>query len=339
MAVPLAVVLSRHTLTCRRAAQAFVAAGLEVVQCESPHWGPSDRDHVRLVLLDLDLEPGTPPERLAESTGKTYPGVPIAAVAGLRATERLFAALAHPAVAHLVPKRGTSRPPGPATLEELGSTAWPDEHALYTLARRRLVAAEGLSGFFLSGTPIHTHVLRRTGERWAVLSALEGFVGSLELPRDRASRVQLVADELLMNGLFDAPRDASGEPLHRAQEPDVALDAERPVTLSYACDGQTLGVAVRDGFGTLTRERVVERLSRVGDPDLAPAEGPGGAGLGLLMVHASASQLVFRLVPGHLTEVVATLRLGGNAREALLFGTSVHLEVAGPVTPSTDTAA
>ncbi len=326
MSVPLAVVLSRHTLTSRRATQAFVAAGLEVVQCESPHWAPSDRERTRIVLLDLDLEPATPPAVLVESTQRTYPDVAIVVVAGVHALQRLLAALVHPAAAHLVPKRGCARPPGPATVEELGSTAWPDEHALYTLARRRLGAAEGLSGFFLSGTPVHTHVLGRSGERKAALSDLERFADSLELPQDRRGRVQLVADELLGNAFFDAPRDAAGEPLHRAGGPEVVLDAEHRVTLAYACDGQTLAVSVRDGFGTLTRARVAERLRRIGDPDLAPAEGPGGAGLGLIMVHASADQLLFRLAPGRSTEVVATLRISGSAREAQLVGTSVHLE-------------
>jgi len=297
------------------------------VQCESPHWAPSDRERTRLVLLDLDLEPATPPAVLVESTHRTYPGVTLVVVAGVRATERLLAALVHPAVSHLVPKGGCARPPGPATVEELGSAAWPDEHALYTLTRRSLGAADGLAGFFLSGTPLHTHALGRSGERVLALAELERFCDSLALPPDRKGRVQLVADELLMNAFFDAPRDAAGEPLHRVSGPEVVLGAERPVTLTYACDGQTLAVAVRDPFGTLTRARVAERLRRIGDPDLGPAEGPGGAGLGLIMVHASAGQLLFRLAPGRSTEVVATLRIAGSAREAALVGTSVHLEV------------
>ena len=332
--MPLAAVLSRHAITCRRATQAFVAAGLEVVQCESPHWGPGDRARARIVLLDLDLEPATPPGALVERTARTYPGVPIVAVAGVRASERLLGALAHGAVGHVIPKRGTARAPGLVAVEELRGTAWPDEHALYTLARRRLGAAPGLSGFFLAGTAIHAHVLVRSGARTAALSELERFVGRLALPRDHARRCRLVADELVMNGLFDAPRDAAGEPLHRPSGPEVVLDAAHPVTLSYACDGQTVAVSVRDSFGTLSRARVVERLGRIGDPDLAPAEGPGGAGLGLLMVHASSSQLLFQLTPGRATEVIATLRISGSAREAQLVGTSIHLEE--PVTTRTD---
>jgi hypothetical protein len=74
--------------------------------------------------------------------------------------------------------------------------------------------------------------------------------------------------------------------------------------VQYGCSGRYFGVAVRDGGGSLSRERLLEYLLRA-------KSGPHienkttGAGLGLVSVLKTCSKLVFNLEPGYSTEVIA----------------------------------
>ena len=323
---PLAVVLSRHPLTRRHAAQALVASGLDVVCSDSWRLDPAESARARLLLVDLDVDASAPVSELIARAGETCPCVPIVAVAGVYAEERLLAALSEPQVASIIPKRGTGRTAIPPGVEALGNTAWPDEYAVYTLARRRFGLSLGPGGMLLAGADLHEIPVRSSAGRREAIAGLESLLCALTLRPDRCARVGLIAEELLMNALYDAPRDARGQARHRIGAGEVALLPSESVVLRYGCDSQMIVVSVSDSFGTLDRASVVDRLQRVGDPELSPADGPGGAGLGLIMAYASSSQLWFRVASGQATEVTAVLRIAGSGREIQQFGTAVHLE-------------
>jgi hypothetical protein len=326
-----AALLSRHGPTCRRVTQSLGAAGLQVRAAPFPHELPiGDLADVAAVLVDLDVDPNEPACKLVAEAQRAYPKVPIMAVAGIDARARMIDALCEADVSHVLPKRGALTLPR-GGVPVLGSLEGPDEHDLFAAVRRLLVGPEspGVTPYLLAGAPVHEVQIRSTEDKDAALNQIVGFAESMELGGEKLRRVELATEELLMNALYDAPVGKSGQPrnAHLDRRLSVALGHDETVMLRYGCDGQNLAVAVQDGFGSLTKEAVTERLKKVAEGVPKPSPGVAGAGLGLVMTYAVANQLIFSITPGRLTEVTAVLRVAGTNRSAQERGTAVHFYV------------
>jgi anti-sigma regulatory factor (Ser/Thr protein kinase) len=131
-------------------------------------------------------------------------------------------------------------------------------------------------------------------------ATLEGCRGGV---RDR---IQLVCDELLTNALYHAPVDAQGKELYAGKTlKELAQLEEVPaIRAQYGCSGRYFGVSVRDGGGSLKREKLLDYIKRAQTGATIESKA-SGAGLGLVSVMSSVSKLVFNLEPGSSTEVVA----------------------------------
>jgi hypothetical protein len=112
------------------------------------------------------------------------------------------------------------------------------------------------------------------------------------------------ADELLTNAFYDAPMEAGvlKQPIARTQQ--VSLPDESACDMVYACHDDLAVVRVRDPFGSLTRTRLVEVLTRCARTDMAVEvdETRGGAGLGLWRIFSAASFVAIAVVKGRYTE-------------------------------------
>jgi hypothetical protein len=119
-------------------------------------------------------------------------------------------------------------------------------------------------------------------------------------------RIQLVADELMMNALYHAPTDDRGQELFRGYtlKQLATLPEVSPIQVQYGCSGRYFGIAVRDAGGSLQRERALSYLVRA-QTGAQIEQKTSGAGLGLVSVLRSVSKLVFNLAPGYSTEVIA----------------------------------
>jgi hypothetical protein len=86
----------------------------------------------------------------------------------------------------------------------------------------------------------------------------------------------------------------------------------------YGCSGDLAVVRVRDPFGALTRNRIVEVLSRCARTDMTVEvdETMGGAGLGLWRIVTAATFVAFHVVSHHHTDVLVGImkRSAGNQR-------------------------
>jgi hypothetical protein len=327
-----AALVSRHGPTCRRVAQSLGAAGVHVHTSPFPSELPVDElGEVVALLVDLDVAAGESPAALiAEARGR-YPDAPLMATAGVEARTRLLDALCESDVNHVIPKRGALTLPR-GGVPVLGSLEGPDEHDLFAAVRRLLDGPEspGVTPYLLAGAPVHEVSVRSSQDKDVALESIIAFGDSMGLTGEKLRRVELAAEELLMNALYDAPRNADG----RARNADldrrqpVALGADETVHMRYGCDGQTLAVAVADPFGSLAKKAVTDRLRKVRDGIPKPNAGVAGAGLGLVMTYSVANQLIFAVSPGRLTEVTAVLHVGGSNRAAQERGTAVHFYVA-----------
>ena len=178
-----------------------------------------------------------------------------------------------------------------------------------------------------------------------MLDAVRAHFSSLHVQPRRVADLVTVADELVMNALYDAPTDAAGNRRHQSQvrTDPVTLGPGERVTLSFGADERFLFCAVTDPFGSLRRDEVLERLLNGYSRDgTAVRTAPGGAGVGLFMVFSACAKLVVNVAPGTRTEVIAlTLREASKRRtrrvpKSLHFFTWPDVRVGSPTSDSSD---
>lgn len=125
-----------------------------------------------------------------------------------------------------------------------------------------------------------------------------------------------IVDELMMNALYDAPREALGK------SSDI-----RPVEFFYLCDKNYLILGCTDLFGSLNARKLLARLNTVWVQGRAQAMnyGPGGAGLGTAMILDCCADLLAVIEIGKRTTVLATVPLGISRKKAAQHAKSLRL--------------
>ena len=325
-----AAIVARHPSTLKHVAQALAVANLSSRQAIGPSFLPrSAPGEFEVVLLDLDIDPATPPVELCAQVAAACKDTPIVVVAGVNARHRLVQALAHPDVVGAVPKIGawTESATTEAKLEG------PDEQALGLALRRRVERAAqpvGPAPYLLAGTPIEERVVGGSAQKDEALAALLADAARFSLSDEKVRRIETVADELMLNAVYDAPRDERGTLLHadKDRRTPVVLPAQAQVRVRWGCDGRTFVVSVADRFGALQRATVSEHIQRLLDarsPRLGRSSETGGAGLGLVLTYSAANQLALQVVRGRSTEATAVLHVAGSNRAAVARGSALHI--------------
>jgi hypothetical protein len=326
-------VVSRHSATLRHVVQALGVAGLSSRQAIGPSFLPrSQPRELEVVILDLDIDSQAAPVELCESVAQACPETAIVVLAGLNARQRLAQSLAHPGVAGIMPKLGTWTEPATATLVADG----PDEQSLGVALRRRVERAENALGpepYLLAGAPVRERVVGGSTDKDDALQELVADAQRYGLSDEKLRRIEVAADELLLNAIYDAPRDEAGKLLYADVDrmTPVTLGPQAQVRVRWGYDGRTLAVSVRDGFGALAQPSVAAAVARLLDarsPRLGratTAARAGSDGLGLVLAFSAATQLVVHVAPGRFTEVTAALHVAGSNRDAISRGCALHL--------------
>ncbi|HTJ41985.1 MAG TPA: hypothetical protein VL463_07795 [Kofleriaceae bacterium] len=140
--------------------------------------------------------------------------------------------------------------------------------------------------------------------------------------------VETIADELVTNAIYNAPRTQDGEPKYqkRSRRDPVVLEDAEAGELQFACDGDYIAVALIDPFGSLTQETVVTYLNRclVKGPEQF-SDASGGAGIGLYRVFQSLSKFVINIDPGKKTEVISLIDLRLSMKRFRQAAKSFHI--------------
>jgi hypothetical protein len=138
-----------------------------------------------------------------------------------------------------------------------------------------------------------------------------------------------VAEELVMNALYDAPVESGFFQRARQRFEDVNLPPDRACEISYGIEEDTVFIRLRDPFGALSRSRLLEVLNRCNNTNNVQLdESRGGAGLGLWRVFQAASTLSITVVPQQLTEVLVGIGIKDGRKVAK--PAAVHLFFAKP---------
>ncbi len=154
--------------------------------------------------------------------------------------------------------------------------------------------------------------VRRSSEREAALDWIEGTAaGEAGLAPRTTRRLLELGDELLTNGLYNAPVDFRGEPRfrHLPRPHDITLAEHEALTLTLAVTATEAALSAADPFGSLSPDvalrHLVPALTREkGSPRLD--EG-GGAGLGLFKSYRAVGRLVISIEENRRTEVTGIL--------------------------------
>ena len=148
--------------------------------------------------------------------------------------------------------------------------------------------------------------LAHAGTRADRLERLSEFLGERGVGTRTVAQLRDAAEELLTNAFYDAPVAAGvlDRPISRTQ--DVMLPDDCACNMVYGCHDDLAIVRVRDPFGSLTRARLVEVLSRCARSDMRVEvdESMGGAGLGMWRIFSAASFVGIAVSANRHTEVL-----------------------------------
>lgn len=176
----------------------------------------------------------------------------------------------------------------------------------------------GLEKYLTWGVEPISQVITSSADKTPALDRLEEFLQTIGINRRLTGLAKGVADEFLMNAVYNAPVDVAGRPkyskLTRAVRVDLSPGEES--TFRYACDGRVFALSIQDNFGRLGAATVRGYLRKCfvkGGDQIDDKE--GGAGLGLYYIFESLNHLVINVLPGQKTEMIGLMDVSGSFRE------------------------
>lgn len=170
----------------------------------------------------------------------------------------------------------------------------------------------GLEKYLSWGVDVHEHAIIGSADRENLISMMEDDFKALGIRRNVIVKCITVADELLMNAIYDAPTDAEGVPLynHLPRTVPVELTKNQQGKFRYACDGSLLAVSAEDPFGALYKETILQYLeSCYGGEAGTLNKAKGGAGRGLFEIMETSDLVVMDVKANVRTEVVAIFNI------------------------------
>jgi hypothetical protein len=146
--------------------------------------------------------------------------------------------------------------------------------------------------------------LAQASRREDRLERLAEFFGSRGVGSRTIQQLRDVAEELLTNAFYDAPVAAGAVKQAISRTQDVSLPEDSACDMVYGYRDDLAVVRVRDPFGSLSRARLVEVLTRCARTDMGVEvdETMGGAGLGLWRIFSAASFVAISVVDQRYTE-------------------------------------
>ena len=141
--------------------------------------------------------------------------------------------------------------------------------------------------------------------------------------------VHMIADELIMNALYNAPVTSQGEPvfmsIDRAEQVELPEGKKAKIFITH--DQRRLLIGCEDPYGSVNRFKIMNQLTKVFKPGSKPApnENSAGAGLGCKMMidHSCGYHMVVRR--NKQTLVCCALPLGVSYMKAERMSKNLHM--------------
>lgn len=132
--------------------------------------------------------------------------------------------------------------------------------------------------------------------------------------------LQTIFEELFMNAVLDAPREAGAQELK---------DGDESSELFIADDGNNLVISCLDYYGSLNPDKFFKRLLQV--EKFGPGEvmnmnkAIGGAGIGCSILFGCSSTLIVGISPGRYSRVSCIIPLKTSRKKFSLIKKNIHL--------------
>ncbi|MCB0416276.1 MAG: cyclic nucleotide-binding domain-containing protein [Bdellovibrionaceae bacterium] len=175
---------------------------------------------------------------------------------------------------------------------------------------RKLIDPEmfGLEKYLFWGVEVRSRKVTGSAQRRELIQEMVQHFESLGIRRQILESVSVVAEELLMNAIYDAALGKDGKPKYNQLQRTVpvVLEPSEQAQFRYACDGFLLAISVEDPFGSFQKGTLLEYLENgFAGTEVAPRPEKGGAGKGLFLLTQTADMVVFNVKTGKRTEAIA----------------------------------
>ncbi len=186
----------------------------------------------------------------------------------------------------------------------------PVEHPLYRerprevfLAQHACGAGDDLGALLGPGHWRQNYPLTHTEDKGFILEEMEALLNDRGCGEEAAQQIIVVADEMLENAFYAAPRDGRHRPLYEKGGTRELQDEN--VLIEIAQQGNVWALSVTDDWGTLSAEHFLRHLARAAREGVTA--GVGGAGL--YMMWQLSHYLQLRVHPHRMTRVTALWNL------------------------------
>ena len=182
----------------------------------------------------------------------------------------------------------------------------------------------GLEKYLSWGVDIHEFTLRKSSERADAIDQMRSILKAIGLRNSILDRCAIVAEEQLMNAIYDAPVDSNGRSLfnHLPRSEIVELAEHQAAKFRFACDGNFIAISVQDPFGSLRREVIYKYLkSCYTDQAGQLQENKGGAGRGLHQIIENSDLTVFNVQSKKVSEVISLFQVDAKDGASSLAST------------------
>lgn len=168
----------------------------------------------------------------------------------------------------------------------------------------------GLDKYLSWGVEVQEIEVSRSDQRREIINKADTYFEASGIRSANRDRMKAVAEELLMNAIYDAPRDSQGKPLynHQSRTETVVLQEGHRGRFRYSTDGLFMAISIEDPFGGLDANTLFRYLEKCYSGTGSLNDGrtdKGGGGRGLHQIIENSDLVVFNIDPGLRTEVIA----------------------------------
>jgi CRP-like cAMP-binding protein len=169
------------------------------------------------------------------------------------------------------------------------------------------------TSYLSKGAQFHKVDVSNSSQRENIIDRVNEYFAGFGIRKNFLARLSVVAEEMLMNAIYDAPVDENGKAKynHLDRQVEVQLGQEEQARFFYGSDGSILAVGIWDPFGAFKRKDLIEHLVRCysGNPEEADRGDKGGAGRGLHQMVEHSDLVTFTVLNGISTQVFAFFHL------------------------------
>jgi hypothetical protein len=176
----------------------------------------------------------------------------------------------------------------------------------------------GIDKYLTWGPPVFQHKIESSRDKGWLIEQLKDYLGRIGCNKRLIGLASGVADELILNAVYNAPVNSDNEPkyAHLSRDEAVTLCPGEESLFGYSCDGCRLAISVGDKFGRITQNTIFSYLQRCfsGEAKIS-CDRAGGAGLGLYNIFQSVNQFVINVDRGRCTEMIGLMNVSGTYRD------------------------